>query len=87
MMNNQKHVKHAYKHFRTFKHIQRNLNDYYHALILNSHHNNIKNMLEKEIIPTYNIHTMKEEVLGEVLKNKRDSVSSLNTLNFGKTKI
>ena len=44
-------------------------------------------MLEKEIILTYNIHTMKEEVLGEVLKNKRDSVSSLNTLNFGKTKI
>ena len=28
---------------RTFKHIQENLNNYYHALILNSHHGNTKN--------------------------------------------
>ena len=31
---------------RTFKHIQRNLNDYYHALILNSHYGNTKQVRE-----------------------------------------
>ena len=30
------------EHIRTFKHIQRNLNYYYHALVLNSHHGNTK---------------------------------------------
>ena len=33
---------------RTFKHIQRNLNDYYHALILNSHHGNTKQVRERD---------------------------------------
>ena len=33
---------------RTFKHIQRNLNYYYHALILNSHHGNTKQVREKD---------------------------------------
>ena len=40
-MNNQEHV-------RTFKHIQENLNDCYHALILNSHHSNTKQVREKD---------------------------------------
>ena len=31
------------EHIRTFKHIQENLNNYYHALILNSHYGNTKN--------------------------------------------
>ena len=31
------------EHIRTFKHIQENLNNYYHVLILNSHHGNTKN--------------------------------------------
>ena len=33
---------------RTFKHIQRNLNDYYHTLILNSHHDNTKQVRERD---------------------------------------
>ena len=33
---------------KTFKHIQKNLNDYYHALILNSHHGNTKQVREKD---------------------------------------
>ena len=41
VMNNQEHI-------RTFKHIQRNLNDYYYALILNSHHGNRKKKTIKE---------------------------------------
>ena len=43
VMNNQEHVKNVYENLRTFKHIQGNLNNYYHALILNSHHGNTKN--------------------------------------------
>ena len=35
---------------KTFKHIQRNLNDYYHALILNSHHGNTKQVRERDHI-------------------------------------
>ena len=35
---------------RTFKHIQGNLNNYYHALILNSHYGNINKQLGKGII-------------------------------------
>ena len=35
---------------RTFKHIQRNLNNYYHALILNSHHGNTKQVRERDYI-------------------------------------
>ena len=57
MMNNQEHIK-------TFKHIQENLNNYYHVLILNSHHGNTKNKLRKGIIPSCNIHTVEEETLG-----------------------
>ena len=49
---------------RAFKHIQGNLNNYYHALILNSHHGNIKNQLGKEIILSCKIHTVEEETLG-----------------------
>ena len=33
---------------RTFKHVQRNLNDYYHALILNSHRDITKQVREKD---------------------------------------
>ena len=36
------------EHIRTFKHIQRNLNDCYHALILNSHHGNTKQVREND---------------------------------------
>ena len=57
IMNNQEHIK-------TFKHIQENLNNYYHALILNFHHDNIKNKLGKGIIPSCRIHTMEKETLG-----------------------
>ena len=57
VMNNQEHI-------RTFKHIQENLNNYYHALILNSHHDNTKNKLRKGIILSCNIHTVEDETLG-----------------------
>ena len=40
VMNNQEHIK-------TFKHIQENLNNYYHALILNSHHGNTKKQVKE----------------------------------------
>ena len=40
VMNNQEHI-------RTFKHIQENLNNYYHALILNSHHGNTKKQVKE----------------------------------------
>ena len=43
VMNNQEHVKNTQEHLRTFKHIQGNLNNYYHAIILNFHHGNRKN--------------------------------------------
>ena len=35
------------EHIRTFKHIQENLNNYYHALILNSHHGNTKKQVRE----------------------------------------
>ena len=35
------------EHIRTFKHIQENLNNYYHALILNSHHGNAKKTIRE----------------------------------------
>ena len=47
MMNIQEHVKNTQEHLRIFKHIQGNLNNYYRALILNSHHGNTKNKLGK----------------------------------------
>ena len=33
MMNNQEHVKNAYENLRTFKHFQRNLNNYYYTYL------------------------------------------------------
>ena len=60
-----------WKYIRTFKHIQENLNNYYHAWILNSHHDNTKNKLGKGIIPSCNIHTMEEETLGRGSKGGR----------------
>ena len=45
VLNNQKHVKNTQGHLKTFKYIQENLNNYYLALILNSHHGNTKNKL------------------------------------------
>ena len=63
VMNSQEQVKNAYENLRTFKHIQGNLNNYYHALILNSHHDNAKNKLGKGIIPSCMIHTVDEETL------------------------
>ena len=50
---------------RTFKYIQEDLNSYYHALILNSHHGNTKKQLRKEIIPSCKIHMVEEETLDE----------------------
>ena len=41
VMNNQEHI-------RTFKHIQENLNNYYHALILNSQNSNTKQVREND---------------------------------------
>ena len=64
VMNNQEDVKNAYENLRTFKHIQGNLNNYYHALILNSHHNNTKYKLGKGIAPSCMIHMVEEETLG-----------------------
>ena len=52
------------EYLRTFKHIQENLNNYYHALILNYHHDNTKNKLGKGIILSCNIHKVKEGTLG-----------------------
>ena len=63
VMNNQEHVKNAYEHLRTFKHIQENLNSYYYALIINSHHGNTKQVM-KRIIPSCNIHMVEEETIG-----------------------
>ena len=58
VMNNQEHI-------RTFKHIQENLNNYYHALILNIHHGNINKHLGNEIIPLCEIYMVEEgETLG-----------------------
>ena len=64
VMNNQEQVKNTKEHLRTFKHIQENLNNYCHALILNFHHSNTKKELGKWIIPLCNIHTVEEETLG-----------------------
>ena len=50
---------------RTFKHIQGNLNNYYHALILNSHYGNINKQLGKGIISSCNIYMVEEGTLDE----------------------
>ena len=58
-----KHVMNNQEHLRTFKHIQENLNSYYHALILNFHHDNTKNKLGKNIILSCKIHMVEEKTL------------------------
>ena len=51
-----------HEHIRTIKNVQTYLREnYYHALILNSHHDNIKNKLGRGIIPSCKIHTVEEE--------------------------
>ena len=81
------------EHIRTFKHIQENLNNYYHALTLNSHHGNTKNKLRKWIIPSCNIYTVEEETLGRGSKGGgkeelgEEEWVSLNILSLRKTKI
>ena len=81
------------KHIRTFKHIQENLNNYYHTLILNSYYGNTKNKLGKGIILSCNIHTVEEETLGRGPKGggkeelEEEEWVSLNTLSLRKTKI
>ena len=69
VMNNQEYVKNTWEQLRTFKHIQEDLNSYYHALILNSHHGNTKNKLGKWIIPSREIHMVEEETLGRGSKD------------------
>ena len=81
------------EHIRTFKHIQENLNNYYHALILNFHHGNTKKQLGKGIIPSCKIHMVEEETLegGPKVGGKEELGEeewvSLNTLSLRKTKI
>ena len=54
-----------HEHIRTIKNIQTYLREnYYHALILNSHHDNINKQLGKDIIPSCKIHMVEEETLG-----------------------
>ena len=64
VINNQEHVKNIKEQLKTFKHIQEDLNSYYHALILNSHHGNTKKQLGKGIIPSCKIHMVEEETFG-----------------------
>ena len=68
VMNKQKHVKNIQEQLRAFKHIQDNLNNYYHSLILNFHHDIIKNQLGKKTILSCKIHMMEEETLDRGLK-------------------
>ena len=73
--------------------MQWNLNNYYYALILNSHYGNTKKQLEKEIIPSCKIHMVEEETLEWGLKGGgkeklgEEEWVSLNTLSLKKTKI
>ena len=46
-MNGDEQLKTCEEHIKIFKHIQRNLNNYYHALILNSHHDNTKKQVRE----------------------------------------
>ena len=81
------------EHIRTFKYIQEDLNNYYHDLILNSHHDNTKNKLGKGIIPSCNIRTVEEKTLGRGPKSggkeelRKEEWVSLNTLSLRKIKI
>ena len=69
VMNNQEHVKSIQEHLRTFKHIQKNLNNYYHTLILNSHNGNTKNKLGKRLyIHARSIWWRRKRLLVEVLR-------------------
>ena len=61
VMNNQEHVKNTQEHLRTFKHIQGNLNIYYHTLILNSHHGSTKKQVREGFIPSCKIHMVVEK--------------------------
>ena len=47
VMNNQEYMKNTLEYLRTLKHIQENLNNYYHALILNSYHGNTKKQVRE----------------------------------------
>ena len=93
VINNQKHMKITWEHLRTFKHIQENLNSYYHVLILNSHHDNTKNKLRKWIIPLSKIHMVEEETVGRDPKGVgkeelgEEEWVTFNSLNLKKTQI
>ena len=53
-----------HEHIRTIKNIQTYLREnYYHALILNSHHDNINKQLGKDIIPSCKIYMVEEGTL------------------------
>ena len=73
--------------------MQWNLNNYYYALILNSHHCNINKQLRNEIIPSCKIHIMEEGILnwgpkgGGKEELGEGKWVSLNTMSFRKTKI
>ena len=81
------------EHIRIFKHIQENLNNYYHSLILNSHYGNIKKQLGKGIIPSCKIHRVEDETLeggpqgGGKEELGEEEWVSLDTLSLRKTKI
>ena len=70
------------------------MNNYYHALILNSHHGNINKQLGKGIIPSCKIHMVEERTFDggpkdggkEELGEGEGEGVSLNTLSL-KTKI
>ena len=73
--------------------MQWNLNNYYYALILNSHHGNINKQLRNGIIPSCKIHMMEEGTLdwgpkgGGKEELGEEEWVPLNTLSFRKTKI
>ena len=77
----------------TFKHIQEDLNSYYHALILNSHHGNTKKQLGKWIIPSCKIYMVEERTLdGSPKGGGKEELGdgervSLNTLSLRNAKI
>ena len=70
-----------------------NLNDYYHALILNSLHGNTKKQLGKGIIPLCKIHIVEKETLeGGPKGGIKEELGekewvALNTLSLKKIKI
>ena len=71
VMNNQEHVKNTQGHLRTFKHIQGNLNNYYHIIILNFQHGNKKNKLGKGLcLHARSMWWRRKSLLVEVLRVK-----------------